>query len=49
MSTKLEIEELLPIDRWRSIEDMFPLNAGFNYIKQIEIPVSISKLIQIIN
>ena len=49
MTTKLEIEELLSIDRWRSIEDMFPLNAGFNYIKQIEIPVSISKLIQIIN
>ena len=24
MSTKLEIEELLPIDRWRNIEDMFP-------------------------
>ena len=47
MTKKLEIEELLPIDRWRNIEEMFPLNAGFINIKQIEIPVS--KLFQLIN
>ena len=47
MTTKLEIEELLPIDRWHNIEEMFPLNAGFINIKQIEIPVS--KLFQLIN
>ena len=47
MTKKLEIEELLPIDRWRNIEEMFHLNAGFINIKQIEIPVS--KLFQLIN
>ena len=47
MTTKLEIEELLPIDRWRNIEEIFTLNAGFINIKQIEIPVS--KLFQLIN
>ena len=47
MTKKLEIEELLPIDRWCNIEEMFPLNAGFINIKQIEIPVS--KLFQLIN